>query len=119
MRRAGPGWLAAVALLAAAASAAARPPTPAPSVEIQLSRKGFRPPEVVLRKGEQVAIVLTSDGGEHCFAVDAFRIEKRVRGVRPTSFEFTPDRAGRFPAYCCLHSGEAAESERGEVVVTE
>ena len=38
---------------------------------------------------------------------------------RATRLDLTPDRAGVFPFYCCLESGEAARIERGELTVTE
>ena len=115
VRRAGTSTLAAVICLAAAGA----PARPAPDVEIRASGGGFEPSEVTLRKGEAVHIVLSSADHEHCFAVDAFRIEKRILRDRPTSFDFNPGRAGRFPFYCCLETGNAAEVERGEFVVTE
>jgi heme/copper-type cytochrome/quinol oxidase subunit 2 len=115
VKRAGTRALA-VAALVAAAGAVARP---ASEVEIRVSSRGFEPATVTLRKGEAVRIVLSSGGGEHCFAVDGFRLEKRILPDRPTRFELTPDRAGRFPFYCCVETGKAAEVERGELVVTE
>ena len=41
-------------------------------------------------------LVLSSADGEHCFAIDALRIEKRVRGGQPTRLDLTPDRPGTF-----------------------
>ena len=118
MRRVGTQALVA-AFFVAAAGAAARPALAlAEDVVIRASSSGFEPKEVVVRKGEVVQVVLSSADGEHCFAVDALRIEKRILPDRPTKFEFTPDRAGRFPFYCCLESGTAADVERGELVVT-
>ena len=113
VRRAGTLTLAAIICLTAA------PARPAPDVEIRASVHGFEPSEVTLRKGEAVHIVLSSADREHCFAVDAFRIEKRILRDRPTSFDFSPERTGRFPFYCCLEPGNAAAVERGELVVTE
>ena len=115
MRRVGTQALA-VAIFLAAAGAAARP---APDVAIRASASGFQPAEVIIRKGEAVRIVVSSADREHCFSVDGLRIEKRILPDRPTSFDLTPDRAGRFPFYCCLESGAAAETERGELVVAE
>jgi heme/copper-type cytochrome/quinol oxidase subunit 2 len=74
---------------------------------------------VTLRRGETAHLVLSSADGEHCFAIDALRLEKRIVPGRPTRFDLTPDRAGTFPFYCCLESGDAAARERGELVVTE
>jgi heme/copper-type cytochrome/quinol oxidase subunit 2 len=72
-----------------------------------------------LRKGETARFVLSSADVEHCFAIDALRIEKRIVPGRPTRFDLTPDRTGVFPFYCCLESGAAAERERGEIEVVE
>jgi len=106
----------AIAALLTAAVATARPGL---GVEIRVSREGFDPAVVTLRTGETVRLILSAQDGEHCFAVDAFRLEKRVVPARETSFDFTPDRVGRFPFYCCVEAGEAARVERGELVVTE
>ena len=103
--------------LAAAATAAAAPA--GPTVEIRASKRGFEPSRIELRKGETTRIVLSPEDVEHCFAIDALRVEKRIVPGRPTRFELTPDRTGAFPFYCCLESGPAARTERGEAVVAE
>jgi heme/copper-type cytochrome/quinol oxidase subunit 2 len=117
-----------LALLAAGAAAPSAPaPRPAAegpprggdAIEVRVSKAGFQPSRLTLRRGETARLVLSSTDAEHCFAVDAFRVEKRVRPGRPTRLEFVPDRAGAFPFYCCLESGEAARAERGELAVTE
>lgn len=89
------------------------------TVDLSVSSNGFHPKVVNVRKGETVRLQLTSTGGEHCFALDAWRIEKRIRPGQATVVELVPDRAGTFPFYCCLESGAAAEREHGRLVVTE
>ena len=89
------------------------------TVNLSVSGSGFQPKVVNVRKGETVRLQLTSAGGEHCFALDAWRIEKRIRPGQATVVELVPDRAGTFPFYCCLESGAAAEREHGRLVVTE
>jgi len=113
--------LAGLALLAAATvSAGAAAPAPAgPGVEVKVSRRGFTPSRLAVRRGETAHLSLTSEDGEHCFAIDALRIEKRVVAGRPTRLELTPERTGSFPFYCCLETGKQAEVERGELVVSE
>ena len=106
-------------VLAVAATLVAAVARPGPEIEIRVSVQGFDPAVVTLRKGETTRIVLSTEQGEHCFAVDALRVEKRVVAGRPTAFDLIADRAGRFPFYCCVETGKAAEIERGEVVVTE
>ena len=113
------GILALTAAFAAAApggSPAAQPPA---TVEVRASRRGFEPSSLSLRRGETAHLVLTSADGEHCFAIDELRIEKRIVPGRPTRFDLTPERAGAFSFYCCLESGEAAQTERGQLSVGE
>ena len=86
---------------------------------MQASKQGFQPPRITARRGETTRLVLTATDGEHCFAIDALRIEKRVVPGRPTRLDLNPGQAGVFPFYCCLESGEAAGVERGELTVTE
>lgn len=97
--------------------AAAAAVTPSSEMEVVASKGGFRPRLLRLRKGESTRLVLSTADGEHCFAVDAFRIEKRIVPGRATALDLTPDRAGTFPFYCCLDP--RSEPERGRLVVAE
>lgn len=89
----------------------------AEDLEVVASRGGVRPKLLNLRKGETTRLVLKTADVEHCFAVDALRVEKRVVPGKATILELTPDRAGSFPFYCCLEP--EAEALRGKVVVSE
>jgi plastocyanin len=110
----------ALALAATAvAVAAAAPSRGGASLEVKASKHGFEPSRVTMRRGESVTFVLSSADDEHCFAIDALRIEKKIVPARTTTFEVITDRAGVFPFYCCLESGEAAGIERGQLTVTE
>jgi heme/copper-type cytochrome/quinol oxidase subunit 2 len=109
----------ALALAATVGAVAAAAPTRGARVEVKASKRGFEPSRLTLRRGESVSIVLSSADAEHCFAIDALRIEKRIVPGRTTTFDLVPDRAGVFPFYCCLESGEAAAVERGQLTVTE
>jgi heme/copper-type cytochrome/quinol oxidase subunit 2 len=84
---------------------------------VTLSNSGFRPETIRLRRGEPARLELQTADDEHCFAVDALRLEKRVRPGRTTVLEFTPDRAGSFPVYCCLEPDNG--NLRGRLVVAE
>jgi cytochrome c oxidase subunit 2 len=86
-------------------------------VEVSVSSAGFRPAELTLRKGETLRVRLVATDREHCFAIDALRVEKRVVPGKRTTVELVPDRAGTFPFHCCLEPENAAL--RGRLVVTE
>lgn len=81
------------------------------------SRSGFRPQTVNARKGESLRLVLTTADDEHCFALDAYRVEKRILPNKTTTLELTLDRPGSFPFYCCLEPDNQAL--RGKLVVAE
>jgi cytochrome c oxidase subunit 2 len=89
------------------------------TVELVVSSEGFRPKVISVRKGDAVRLSISSADGDHCFALDAWRIEKRVRAGRPTVVDVVPEKAGTFPFHCCLETGAAAEREHGRLVVTE
>jgi cytochrome c oxidase subunit 2 len=111
----------AAGLLLTAALAAGHPAPGAQegALELQASRGGFRPQQLTLRRGEAVQLTLRSADGEHCFAIDALRIEKRIVPGRATRLELTPARAGVFEFYCCVETGAAARGERGRLTVVE
>ncbi len=87
------------------------------TVEIKASRHGFEPSSLTLRRGETAHFVLTSSDDEHCFAIDALRVEKRILPGRPTRFDLALDRTGVFAFYCCRETGDAARRERGQLTV--
>jgi heme/copper-type cytochrome/quinol oxidase subunit 2 len=87
------------------------------ATEVVASRQGFKPKVLNLRKGELARLRLTTADDEHCFAIDAFRVEKRIAPGRATLVDLTPDRVGTFPFYCCLEPDNAAL--QGRLVVSE
>jgi cytochrome c oxidase subunit II len=110
----------ALALAATAVAVAASAPVRGGAgLEVKASRRGFEPSRISLRRGESVSIALSTADGEHCFAIDALRIEKKIVPGRTTTLDLTPDRTGVFPFYCCLESGDEAGVERGQLSVTE
>jgi heme/copper-type cytochrome/quinol oxidase subunit 2 len=110
--------VAAGALCLGAALVAARP-NPDQTIEIVLGRDGFRPDVLRLKQGETARLMVKAAEGDHCLAIDAFRVEKRLQPGKSVTVDLTPDRAGTFPFYCCLESGAAAEKERGQLIVSE
>ncbi len=100
------------ALLGLAASFAG-----AAELEVTVSSRGFKPAHIAARRGETLNVQLSSADGEHCFALDALRIEKRVLPGKRTLVEIVPDRAGTFVFHCCLEP--RSEAERGRLVVSE
>jgi heme/copper-type cytochrome/quinol oxidase subunit 2 len=110
-------WALSALGLALAVPAAAAPA--GSEIAVRASKQGFQPSRITVRRGETTKLVLSAAEGEHCFAIDALRVEKRVVAGRSTRLDLTPGQAGVFPFYCCLESGKAPRAERGELTVTE
>ena len=89
------------------------------TIEIVASEHGFEPRVINLRKGDPVRLRLTTADREHCFALDAYRVEKRILPGRATLVELTPEKAGSFAFQCCIETGAAADKEHGRLVVVE
>ena len=100
MRLAVAGLLAGTALLA---------PQSRARLIVTVSANGFEPSTITATKGDAIVIEVRSSSDEHCFAIDALRVEKQVRADRPAIVELTLTEAGRFPFYCCVETGRAAE----------
>ena len=71
----------------------------------------FTPDRLEVSQDDLVKITLQSDERPHSFAIDAYRIVKRV------SFEFRADQAGTFEFYCNLTSDPGCKDMRGVLVV--
>jgi heme/copper-type cytochrome/quinol oxidase subunit 2 len=83
--------------------------------EVTATRSGWRPPVLNAKKGEAVNLLLKTEDGQRCFAIDELRIEKRIVPGRATPLEFTPERAGNFAYYDCLDP----DARRGRLAVSE
>jgi heme/copper-type cytochrome/quinol oxidase subunit 2 len=105
------------AALGAALAVASAGATGEDRITVEASRAGFKPSVINVRKGEAVHVVLATADVEHCFAVDALRIEKRIVPGRTTEFDLTADQTGTLAFYCCLEPGD--ERQRGRLVVDE
>lgn len=105
-------------MLALAAALAAGRATLDDEVAVSLSASGFKPARLRVGRGETLRVRVSSgDEREHCFAVDALRVEKRVRPGHPVVADLNPERVGSFPITCCLHPDNQAET--GRLVVGE
>lgn len=77
----------------------------------------FTPATIEVAQDDLVTITLRSEGRPHGFAIDAYRINKRVGGDQTITFEFRAHLAGRFEFYCSLTSDAECREMRGLLVV--
>ncbi len=88
--------------------------------EILVVAKGhqFSPDRIEVTRDDLVRITLRSEDAPVGFAIDAYRVAKRVAGGQAVTFEFRADRVGTFPFYCNITSDEACREMKGTLVVS-
>ncbi len=80
--------------------------------------RAFEPNRIAVTKDDLVRITLTSDKQPRSFAIDAYRISKRVAAGGSITFEFHANQPGTFTFYCNLTSVEACAEMKGTLVVS-
>jgi heme/copper-type cytochrome/quinol oxidase subunit 2 len=104
--------LAAVALSAAALTAQ-EPSQNRREFTIVAKDHVFAPNRLEVSQDDLVKITLRSEDVPVSFAIDAYRIIKRVAGKTSITFEFRADQAGAFPFYCNLTTDPGCKDMRG------
>lgn len=77
----------------------------------------FTPDKLDVSQDDLVKITLRSEDVPISFAIDAYRIVKRVPGRTSITFEFRADQAGTFPFYCNLTMDAACKDMKGTLNV--
>lgn len=77
----------------------------------------FTPNKLEVTQDDLVKITLRSEDVPASFAIDAYRIIKRVAGKTSVTFEFRADQAGTFPFYCNLTKDPGCKDMRGVLTV--
>jgi heme/copper-type cytochrome/quinol oxidase subunit 2 len=77
----------------------------------------FSPDRLEVAQDDLVKVTLRSADEPLTFAIDAYRILKRVGGGQSITFEFRADQPGTFSYYCSMTSNERCREMRGTLVV--
>jgi heme/copper-type cytochrome/quinol oxidase subunit 2 len=77
----------------------------------------YAPDRIEVMQDDLVKLTVRSVDIAHSFAIDEYRIVKRVPAGGSTTFEFQADRAGTFAFYCNLTSEPGHKMLHGELVV--
>jgi heme/copper-type cytochrome/quinol oxidase subunit 2 len=77
----------------------------------------YTPDRIEVTQDDLVKLTIRSADAAHGFAIDEYRIVKRVQAGGATTFEFRADRAGTFPFYCNLTGESGHQGEHGLLVV--
>jgi heme/copper-type cytochrome/quinol oxidase subunit 2 len=77
----------------------------------------FIPDRIETTRDDLVRVTLTSEDRAYSFAIDAYRILKRVGPGQTIVFDFRADQSGTFSFYCNLTSDRACRDMRGTLIV--
>lgn len=86
-------------------------------VEITAKKYAFVPDRIEVDQDDLVKVTLHSGDIAHSFAIDKYRIAKRVGPGQTVTFEFRADQAGTFPIYCSLRQDDGCRRMHGELIV--
>lgn len=86
-------------------------------VVVSAANHRFNPARIEVARDDLVRVTLTSTDRVYSFAIDAYRIVKRVGAGRTIVFEFRANQPGSFPFYCNLTSDPGCRDMRGTLVV--
>lgn len=98
-------------------------PTPAPSatnprvIRIVAKQWEWQPREIRVRKGERVALEITSADVSHGISIPEFNVNKTLAPGRTERVEFTATKVGRFDFACSVFCGQGHSTMRGTLVV--
>lgn len=87
--------------------------------EFTIRAKDFRfsPDRLEVMQDDLVKLTITSEDTAYSFAIDEYRIVRRVPAGASTTFEFRADRAGTFRFYSNLTSEPGHRQMQGQLVV--
>jgi heme/copper-type cytochrome/quinol oxidase subunit 2 len=78
----------------------------------------WTPDRIALGQDDLVRLTIRSEDIAYSFAIDEYRIVRRVPAGGATTFEFRADRPGTFRFYSNLTSDGAHAEMQGQLVVT-
>ena len=87
--------------------------------ELSLVARDFRwtPNRIELSQDDLVRLTIRSEDIAYSFAIDEYRIVRRVPAGASTTFEFRADRAGTFRFYSNLTNESGHRQMQGQLVV--
>ena len=88
-------------------------------IHITAKKFEFTPGEIIVKKGEPVAIEIKSEDVKHGFSLPDFNIRMEINPGQTSVVRFTPDKAGQFTFACNIFCGSGHEDMSGTLIVTD
>lgn len=73
----------------------------------------FQPAEIVVNRGDQVRLIITSLDVPHGFAVKEYGIDQKFEAGQTAEVDFLADKPGNFVFYCNVFCGEGHAGMKG------
>lgn len=77
----------------------------------------FMPDRLEVGQDDLVRLSITAEDLPYSFAIDAYRIVKRIPAGSTATVEFRADQAGTFQFYCALTADDACRGMTGTLIV--
>jgi cytochrome c oxidase subunit II len=74
-------------------------------IEITAKRSAFEPAQITIKKGEPIALVLTSIDVPHGIRFHELKIDIKANKGATAEARFTPDKTGDFVGHCSVFCG--------------
>lgn len=87
-------------------------------ITITAKNYAFSPERIEVGRDERVRLTIEGHDQIHSFAIDEFRIARRVQPGTSAVVEFRADRTGSFTYYCNIDADPGCKAMRGTLVVT-
>lgn len=97
--------------------------SPAPEaprrIEVSVKKFSYTPAEIIVKKGEPVVLVLTTEDVSHGLKFKELNLNARFDKGKPAELAFTPDKVGDFVGHCSVFCGSGHGSMTLSLHVTE
>jgi heme/copper-type cytochrome/quinol oxidase subunit 2 len=93
-----------------------QPPTRR-DITITAKNYAFTPDRIEVGKDDRVRLTIEGQDQIHSFALDEFRIARRIQPGTSAVVEFRADRVGSFTYYCNIGADPGCKAMRGTLVV--
>ena len=87
--------------------------------EFEITAKKFKfiPLDIVVNKGDNVRLIITSTDVAHGFAMPEYGINEKLPVGEPVTIEFTADKQGTFTFLCSVFCGSGHSGMKGQLIV--
>lgn len=87
-------------------------------VSLTARNYAFSPDRIEVTKDDRVRLTIEGADQIHSFAIDEYRIARRLTPGTSTVIEFRADRVGSFTYYCNIAADPGCKTMRGTLVVS-